>query len=127
MSTPQQQQAQILVVEDEIHLLEIFSRSLQRAGYSVAKARTLADARALLDAAHFDLLLCDIHLGSERATSLLRERAKALSQQRTQIIVMSAEARYRDECEQLGVDFYLEKPVIPDVLVTIANRLLASK
>jgi hypothetical protein len=39
--------------------------------------------------------------------------------------MISGKAEYRDMCEDMGVDFFLEKPVAMRTLVTLANRLTA--
>lgn len=114
----------ILVMEDDMLLLDIFSRALRRSGYDVQAIPTMMGAHSLLTEQQFDLFLCDIHMGEERGTTLLGELGADLMAQGTQIIVMSAEGQYRDICAEMGIDFYLEKPVIPETLVTFVHRLL---
>jgi hypothetical protein len=41
------------------------------------------------------------------------------------VIIMSAYPRYRPFCEEMGVDFYLEKPVAISTLLTLVERLTA--
>lgn len=114
----------VLVMEDELRLLQLFTRTLTEAGFEVHPAETLDEARDLLAQHHFDLFLCDIHMGEERATALLAEQAAELLAQGTQIVIMSAEGRYRELCSEMGIDFYLEKPILPDVLLTLLERLM---
>lgn len=110
-------------MEDELRLLQLFTRSLTDAGFKVDPAETLDEARELLAQHHFDFFLCDIHMGEERATALLAEQAAVLLAQGTQIVIMSAEARYRERCAEMGIDFYLEKPILPDALLILLQRL----
>jgi DNA-binding response OmpR family regulator len=113
----------ILVLEDHHDLRRLYAKVLTKAGYEVYPAATLEEARGLLSRQHVDIFVCDIHVGDERGTDLLREQSAALSQQGTKIVVVSGQAQYRSMCEELGIDFYLEKPVGLEMLLTLMNRL----
>jgi len=117
----------VLILEDDASLRRLYEKVLSRSGYEVKMAATIAEARGLLSHNHFDVFLCDVHLGNERGTSLLEEQSAALNEQGTQVVMVSAEARYRALCEELGVDFYLEKPVSLAALVTLLDRLTARR
>jgi two-component system response regulator PilR (NtrC family) len=114
----------ILIMEDNLDLLRLFSKALKNAGYDVDTATTLEDARARLLNAHFNLLLCDIHIGERRGTDLLREQIENLHAKGTEVVVVSVDTHYRPLCQDLGIDFYLEKPVSVRQLVQIIKRLL---
>ena len=116
----------ILIVDDDDHLRNIYSRALQKAGYEVHPAATLQEARNLLNFHNFDILLCDIQMGrNERGIDLLKEYDSTLVAQGTQIIMLSCEVQYRAMCEELGVEFFMEKPVALIPLVTLIDRLTA--
>jgi CheY-like chemotaxis protein len=113
----------ILVMEDDDHLRSIFSRALRAVGYEVHPAGTVQQARDLLTQARFDVLLCDIQMGRERGTDFLREHATTLFTSGAQVIVVSGHAQYRDVCQEMGADFFLEKPVAIGTLTTLVDRL----
>jgi two-component system OmpR family response regulator len=113
----------ILVLEDHADLRRLYAKVLTKAGYEVYPAATLEEARALLSQGHVDVFVCDIHVGDERGTDLLREQSAALNQQGTKIVVVSGEAQYRPFCEELGIEFYLEKPIGLEMLLTLMKRL----
>jgi DNA-binding response OmpR family regulator len=115
----------ILVMEDEPDLRRLYTKALQHAGYETHSAATLAEARNLVDQVRFDLLLCDIHMGQERGTDLLRDYSAELFSSGAQVVMISGEARYRGICEEMGVDFFLEKPVAMSTLLALADRLTA--
>jgi CheY-like chemotaxis protein len=115
----------VLVMDDDAHLRQIYSRALEGAGYVVNPAGTIQEARDLLAQVRFDVLLCDIHMGHERGTDILQEYSEALFTSGAQVIMVSGEARYRDMCEELGADFFLEKPVTIGTLVALVNRITA--
>lgn len=113
----------VLVLEDEDDLRRLFSKALRRAGYDVFPAATSQEARALLSRHRFDALLCDIHLDGDHATDLLRDQAPTLNSQGTQVIMVSGEVQYRGICEELGAEFFLQKPVAIGQLITLVDRL----
>ncbi len=115
----------VLVMEDEDDLRRLYSKALSKSGYKVETAATIDEARALLAQYHFDAFVSDIHIGAERGTDLLSEQMDALKKSGTQIIMASADARYRSMAEEMGVDFYLEKPIAIGPLITLLDRLTA--
>ena len=114
---------QIMVMEDDAHLRNVFTRALQSAGYEVQQAASVQEARVLLSQFDFDVLICDIHVGKSRGTDLLREHGEMLLNSGGQIVMVSGYPRYRAVCEEMGADFFLEKPVSIQTLVTLVHRL----
>jgi DNA-binding response OmpR family regulator len=117
----------ILIIEDNLDLSRLFSKALQNAGYDVNTAATLEEARVRLLQSRFDLLLCDIHIGERRGTDLLCEQIDSLRAQGTEVVVVSVDTHYRPLCQDLGIDFYLEKPVSVRQLVQLVKRLLSAR
>lgn len=124
LMTPQR----ILIMEDDDQLRRLFSKALSKSGYDIYPAATIKEARELLASSQFDIFLCDINMGNDDlGTDLLREQHATLSHNGTQIIIVSGEAQYRSTCEEMGVDFYLEKPVTLSTLLTLVARLTAQE
>ena len=117
----------ILILEDNADLRRLYKRTLTHKGYEVCTAATLQEARDLIAQYHFAVFLCDVHIGRERGTDLLREYAETLQENGTQTIMVSGDASYRAYVEELGVDFYMEKPVAIEPLVTLIKRLTQSR
>lgn len=115
----------ILVMEDNHHLRRLYSKALSAAGYDVHPAKTLQEARDLLAQMRFDLLICDIFMGSERGTDLLDEYAETLFTSGAQVVMVSGQPQYRSVCQEMGADFFLEKPIAISTLVALADRLTA--
>lgn len=113
----------VLLVEDNFDIRRLLTKTLANAGYQVHQAPTLAEARQLLSLNNYRILLCDIQMGDRRSTTLLQEQQDHFKDVNTLVIAMSAESMYRDKCEELGADFFLEKPIAPKELVTLFNRL----
>ncbi len=119
----------ILIMEDDGHLRRLYSKALSRSGYDVYPAATIKEARGLLTSSQFDIFLCDIHMKNDDClgTDLLREQRATLDHNDTQVIVVSGQSRYRTICEEMGVDFYLEKPVPVSMLLTLVERLTVER
>jgi two-component system OmpR family response regulator len=113
----------VLVMEDDRDLSDIYARSLRRAGYQVYQATTINTARQMLAATRFDIFLCDMHMGTERSFDLLREQRASLVANRTATVVISAEEQYRGRCEEIGIEFFLSKPIEMKHMITLISRL----
>jgi DNA-binding NtrC family response regulator len=117
----------ILVMEDNVSLCRLFCRALSQLGVETIGATTLAEARQLLGAmTDLKLFICDMHMGKEHGHVLLREIAEQLVTQGTQVIIVSGEAKYRAFAGELGIEFFLEKPVSINSLITLVRRLLTT-
>ena len=93
----------LLVVEDERGLRRAMSRYLDRNGYCVRTADSLAEAHAHLERESFDLLVLDVGLPDGDGLSLLeRDRAH-------RTLVISATFQRCDLAER-GIEHFLEKP-----------------
>jgi DNA-binding NtrC family response regulator len=64
-------------------------------------------------------------MGRDNGTDLLQESIDDITTSGAQVIMVSGQAHYRRVCEELGADFFLEKPVSVATLVTLVNRLTA--
>jgi CheY-like chemotaxis protein len=116
-------QQHVLLMEDNHSQRRLYTRVLQGAGYIVAEAGTLQEARDQLAQHRFGVFLCDIHMGNERGTDLVREQKETLDEAGTQIAMISADTQYRKICKAMGVDEYLEKPISLVQLVQAVNRM----
>ncbi len=120
---PSSSEKNILILDDNDHIRRLFSRALEQSGYKTYPIATLQEARDLLAQRRFDVFLCDIHVGADRGTDLLREQSGRLNQAGTHVIMVSADPRYRSLCAEMGIEFYMEKPVAIAPLITLVNRL----
>ena len=115
----------VLIIEDDTDLRRLYGKALSNGGYKTHTAGTIQEARDILIQVRFDLLLCDIHMGDERSTDLLDEYADMLFTSGAQVVMVSGQPQYRDTCEEMGAEFFLEKPVAVKTLVALADRLTA--
>src|SRR5947199_169266 len=100
---------------------------LERLGYRVSLARTLAEARAALEDRHapLDAMLLDLHLPDGSGLDLLRELRAAAATRRLPVIVLTAEGdeRVLGEVEELGAAL-LTKPFSPSKLTARIAAML---
>jgi signal transduction histidine kinase/CheY-like chemotaxis protein len=121
-----QAELRILVAEDNRINQAVVSSMLKRAGHIVEIAENGQLAVEMLSASHFDLVLMDVHmpiLDGFEATAQIRERDRRMDVH-TPLIALTANAMAgdRERCLSAGMDGYISKPVIRDVLLdTIAQ------
>jgi two-component system, NtrC family, response regulator AtoC len=115
--------ARILILEDDDLLRQVTAERLEREGYSVVAAASLAEARALLDQQTPDLAVLDIQLPDGLGTDLLEELTRSGD---TVCVMMSAHATVQSAVGALraGAVDYMEKPFSFDRLsATIRGAL----
>jgi DNA-binding NtrC family response regulator len=112
-------------VDDEPAIRLLCRVNLELGGYEVRESGTISDARALIDQGVVDIVLLDMHVGSERADVLLEE----LIQRGIPVAVVTGSAEI-DAVAATGADAVLAKPfTIEDLEATVARlaKLNASR
>ncbi len=115
--------AAILVVEDQRAERDALSRMLENESYRVVGRRNPREALTHLNES-IDLVICDLRLGAESGVDLLRDWRR--TQSNTPFIMVTA---YGDvpsavAAMKLGAEDYMIKPVDPEALLGLVNRLL---
>ena len=108
--------SKILIIEDDSDLREGLAFALELEGYETAQARTLCDARALLEKTPWDLLLLDCNLPDGSGLDLCEEiRGRG---QHTYIIFITANDKESDMLKgyEAGGADYVTKPFSVTVL-----------
>lgn len=117
----------LLVIDDEPHIGLLLRPHLERLGYRVSLARSLAEARAVLQDRHapLDAMLLDLHLPDGSGLDLLRELRATAATRRLPVIVLTAEGdeRVLGEVEDLGAAL-LTKPFSPSKLTARITAML---
>lgn len=113
----------ILLVEDDARLSEINRRALERAGYRVHAALTLAQARRLFAQAAPDAIVLDIRLPDGNGVDFLREIRERTG---APILLLTAVSGYQETLDGLaaGGDDYLNKPCDLNLLVAKLHAFL---
>jgi two-component system, OmpR family, KDP operon response regulator KdpE len=102
-------QAQILLVEDDVHIRRFVRTALVAQGHQVMEAATLQEAQEAFSAHLPDLVILDLGLPDGEGLQLLRDLRTWSSMP---VLVLSARAEEADKIAALdeGADDYLTKP-----------------
>ena len=116
-------QVSILAVDDDVRVLRLEQRILEKAGYCCSKAQSGEEALEVLEKANPALVLLDIVLpGMDGFTAC--ERIRQLAQ--VPIIIVASNAHEADKVRalELGSDDYITKPFWPKELVARIHAVL---
>ena len=115
--------ARLLLVEDEADIAEPLAAYLTGQGFGVTHAPDAAEARGLIAARVFDLVVCDVMMPGEDGLSLTRWiRANG----DLPVVLLTARGDPVDRIVglEIGADDYLAKPFEPRELVARVNTVL---
>ena len=115
--------AKILIIDDEIHIVELAKLYLQRDSFQVEYATKGHEGLAMVAAGNPDLVILDIMLPDIDGFEVCRQiRAKS----KVPILMLSARREDVDKVVglELGADDYLAKPFNPSELVARVKAIL---
>ena len=113
--------ARILCVDDEAHAAKLKCIILETAGHQATPATSAREAIALLESNAFDLVVTDWRLGDASGRDIV-VAARKLSD--TPVVVISGYVNEAFQAPDPLADYYLEKPVNPEELISIVNDLV---
>jgi two-component system, chemotaxis family, chemotaxis protein CheY len=116
----------ILVIDDASLVRLYYRDALERAGFQVEEALNGLEGLEKLLAFRADLLVVDINMPKMDGLTFLRTlRRQDLTISATPALVTSTETGAQDiaAARAAGANFYLAKPLAPDVLVAYAAML----
>ena len=115
--------AKILIIDDEVHIIELAKLYLQRDGFQVEASTKGQDSLTMLTTVNPDLIVLDIMLRDIDGFEVCRQiRAKS----KVPILMLSARREDVDKIVglELGADDYLAKPFNPQELVARVKAIL---
>ena len=116
----------ILIIDDEKDNTEIIKDILEDVNYSTMLARSAAEAKVILAANHFDLILMDVWMPGQDGISLLAEwHSEGFD---TPVVMMSGHAEPSDivKAMKLGAVDFLKKP-LHDFLPILRNIMTSEE
>ena len=121
----EQRNYNILLVDDDSHMLEVIDEILLEENYQVTRATSGEAAIELLNTKDFDLVITDLNMGKANGIAVLK-RAKELNHE-TMVIIMTGntDVAFAIEALRFDADDYLLKPFNIDYFldrVSIALR-----
>ncbi len=115
----------ILVVDDEESIREFLSILLEKEGYAVAMADSVADAIERLHNEPFDLVMCDLKLPDGNGLQVLEDARRRRLECPFIIITAHTTPQHALEALRAGAAEYLSKPFNVDDLKIILDKLLS--
>ena len=117
--------AQVLIVEDEEPMRQILVRNLQRRGYRVSEARTVAWAVEACQRDAPDVIVLDINLPDGSGWDVLRRLEGSAA--RPAVVAISAVPPTRKRLDEFGPITFLPKPFLIDALLRAVDRAVMSE
>ena len=117
----------ILVVEDDDSLRLVMHAQLERLGYPTSSASDASQALDLLRTEPQDLVVCDLNLPDRSGLEVLKSVRAEYPE--TTVVIVTAYATVQTAVEAIrnGAYDYLTKPVHPDELRALVNRVFERK
>jgi len=111
----------ILTIEDNSDTLIVYQSLLELDGYQVYTAQSGEEGLRMFNLGKFDAVILDLSMPDMSGVDVLKE-IRQVSRD-IPVIVMTGSVRpgLREQCEQLGVQGYVLKPAIEDLIESIAS------
>jgi len=112
---------QILVVEDETVIRTALRRLLERSGYAVSEAGSVAEAEGNHTLGEFDLIISDLRLPGAPGTDLIRKAGKV------PVLIMTSYASLRSAVDsmRMGAVDYIAKPFDHGDMLNAVKRIIS--
>ena len=109
----------ILTVEDEVIIRTALKRLLEKNGYEVAEAGSVAEARNQFELDDFDLVISDLRLPGAPGTDLIKLAGE------TPVLIMTSYASLRSAVDsmKMGAVDYIAKPFDHDEMLEAVERI----
>ena len=116
----------ILIIDDDLDVCSLLSRFLIKKGFEAEIALNGAKGLAKFNEEHFDIVLCDFRLGDKDGKDVLR-KIKELKPETIVIIITGySDIKTAVDVIKLGAFDYITKPLIPDEVINVIERSLAT-
>jgi two-component system response regulator RegA len=109
--------ATFLVVDDDDIFCGVLARALERRGFSVAAARSVAEAQQLIARRHPEYAVVDLRIGNDSGLALVRQLAELTPPARSVVLTGYGSIATAVEAIKLGALHYLTKPVEVDEIL----------
>lgn len=119
--------ARILVVEDDIDLQFLYDTALSRYNHEITSVDSTAAAIVYLTNDEFDLIILDINMPDMPGLKVAEFVRDDVRLKNVPIVIVSAVDQYRTKAQELGVAYFLVKPLALHELMTVVSEVLDKK
>ena len=123
----QENPKRILIVDDDLDLLMLLDRRLQKEGYEIETAASLPEAEEIIATFSPHLLLLDINVNGEDGRQLCWRLKKSEIYKEIKVLIMSGYDFSTSRATLFGADNLLPKPLHTDILVHVVEAHLNPK
>ncbi|MBZ4190941.1 sigma-54-dependent transcriptional regulator [Niabella beijingensis] len=114
----------LLIIDDDIDLCHLLSRFLSKNGYEVETAYSGNKGLTKYKADKYDAVIADYRLGDMDGVDLVRALRQYDDQAAILVITGYSEVKPAVEVIKLGAFDYISKPLIPEEVLSILNRIV---
>src|SRR5674476_142169 len=116
----------ILIIDDDLDMCTLLSKFLCKKGYDADAALSASKGIAKVVNGFFDIVLCDFRLGDKNGKDVL-VKIKELSPETIVIIITGySDIKTAVDVIKLGAFDYITKPLVPDEVINVIEKALAS-
>ena len=124
LTSESQRAARVLIVDDEPIVLNSIGRLLTRESYRCSTATSAAEARVLMRATDFDLVLCDVNMPEESGLDFVRDILEKKADIAVIMITGLDDPDIARTAIEVGAYGYIIKPFRSnEILINISNAL----
>lgn len=113
----------VLVVDDEEMMRQLLKKILEREGYMVQEADSVADARNILSSKDFDVVVSDIKMPGEDGYVLLKHVKENYPNIGVALITGHGDTYSVKDAMLLGADEYVAKPFKSYEIALVVERM----
>jgi DNA-binding response OmpR family regulator len=110
--------AKILLAEDDLTMVSLLKTLLKMEGFEVVALDVDTDIVAAVQRENPDTIFMDVHLGDQSGMQVLQSIRKNKDTSKVRV-VMTSGLNMKDECLNLGANAFLQKPFMPDELISV--------
>ena len=110
--------AKILLAEDDLTMVSLLKTLLKMEGFEVMALDVDADIPAAVGREMPDAIFMDVHLGEQSGMNVLQAIRRNPETARVRV-VMTSGLNMEQECLNLGANAFLQKPFMPDELISV--------
>jgi CheY-like chemotaxis protein len=117
--------AEIVVLEDDFTLLDLYKDVLERDGHKIYASTTVQAVQEFFAQNHADLCISDLRVGLLDGSRTIQALKRIVNRYHIPMILISAQMMvYEKECREAGFKHLLTKPFPNSVLVQVVAKVL---